>query len=290
MTDSPTQQTFAFGDLTGPISSQSIPELIESFTTADNDARQRESETIASRYEASLQSRSATKSMSPDWVASQPTTMIAKLRITPEEIEEILFHYASTSSLPKTARLAGVSDAKVRAVVFSPASQATLDSLRNAMRMSVIRKIEETQTILLDALQNETKLNDSSLTQISDVLRQISETHASLVSATSSPEALLTTVNPTDIYTGDELEYMAFLSRRLRAGGQSKSISSNSFATDEFIESDLTDAAYDVSPSAVPLDSRPRGLDPAADQAEFGADNLNLLRDFAHQVMADPTE
>ena len=194
-------------------------ELLQTLADDEDEARRRESEAIASRLRQKLvDERSPMRSMSPDYVASLPSSMIEKLRITPTEVEEILFHYAATSSIPATVRESGYGQAKVRAVVYSPNSAEPLAALRSAMRISVIRKIEETQLILLDALQNPEKLADATLTQISSILEDVSTVGENLRSA-SRESGGLASVDPATVFSGDELEYMAYLRQRLTSGG-----------------------------------------------------------------------
>lgn len=237
----------AFGETGGPPVAMT---LLQEQEAEEEARRNRESEQIARLYEAKLQERAPNRTMSPDYVAAQPTSMRAKLRVTPEEEETILFHYAATSSLARTRELAGSSDAKVRAVVYAPDLQASLAGLREAMRVSVIRKIEETQTILLDALQDSTKLEKASLSQISDILAQVSETHLNLVQATRSARISEVEVDPTSVFSGDELEYMAFLRRRLSAKSPSalpyESPSATSSSPDGGLD-DFLDPSFSVS-------------------------------------------
>lgn len=184
----------------------------------DSEQRERESELIRDRMIARHNRAYRPSVMSPEYLASLPTTLAEKLRVTPEQEEEILYHYASTSSIPKTADLAGVGVDKVRAVVYNPQSQKHLVEIRDAMRISVISKIEETQTILLDALQDPQKLSQSSLTAISSVFQEISETQLALMTASRElAGSVATLADPSSLFTGDELEYMAFLRRRLSA-------------------------------------------------------------------------
>lgn len=206
------QTGLPFGSLPGP----PIPsQLVQEMRDEDDLVRLRESEQIAEKVQKEFEKRSPNKTMSPEWLAAQPKSLKEKLRVTPEEEEDVLFHFASTSSIPQTITLSGVGQAKVRAIVYNPDSQERLATLRNAMRMSIVRKLEETQMILLDAIQDPDKLKDASVTQISSVLKDVSETHHNLLAAARSPENFLREMDPASIYTGEELELMAFLSRRL---------------------------------------------------------------------------
>lgn len=185
----------------------------------DEEQRDRENEVISQRYHQELEKRNASRSMSPDYINSLPKSLIEKLRVTPEQQEEILYYYASTSSIPKTAEASGVSLDKVRAVVYNPDSQSTISEIRDALRISVLSKISETQHALLEAIQDPQKLHDSSITQLASVFTDITESQINLTTAqreATGPSAALS--NPSEVFTGDELEYMAFLRRRLSAG------------------------------------------------------------------------
>jgi hypothetical protein len=198
------------------------PSVSASARLHEDDAarRRRESEQIQREYERELQKRSPQRTMSPEYLATLPSSLAEKLRVTPEEEELILYYYAATASVPKTAEACGVSLDKVRAIVYNPRSQSAISDFRDEMRLSVINKIEETQSALLEALQDPDKLRDSSLTQISSVFAQISETQLSLRTAErESARASASIADPTVIFTGEELEYMALLRRRVSSGG-----------------------------------------------------------------------
>ena len=195
------------------------PTVFDELTESEDERRRREHDSVAATVQKEWDRRSPQRTMSPDYVNSQPKTMRAKLGVTPEEEELTLFHYAATASIPKTVELSGVSAPKVRAVVYAPDLSASLQTLRDAMRVSVLRKIEETQEILLDALQDPSKLEKATLSQLSEVLGQVSEVHQNLVSATrGSGGAFGNSVRIEDAFTPEELEYMAFLQRRLTSG------------------------------------------------------------------------
>jgi hypothetical protein len=153
--------------------------------------------------------------------------------------------------------------------------------------MSVIRKIEETQTILLEALQDPHKLETSSLTQISDVLRDISTTQLNLLNASRSAEALIREVDPTALFSGDELEYMALLSRRLSSPTALPSGSSGGIDLDSEFQPEPTalEAEYDLSPSSEEVDISDGTTDPG--DSPSSEENLNLLKEFAHTVMKE---
>jgi len=273
-----------FTDETKPLTSS---QLLQSERDAEIELRKRESDAIASRFADELTKRSPTKTMSPDYIASQPKTAVERYRVTPEEVEEILFHYASTSSIPKTTSLTGLPVTKVRAVVYSPALQDDLANLRLAMRQTVIRKMEETQTILLDALQDPDKLLSSSLTQISDVLREVSEIQMNLVASSQQRSMGLEMINPTDIFSGDELEHMAFLRRKLQAAGSGQTALPSgglpgphdaSAVGSDYHDEDVLDPDFTLGESEEVDISDPK--DPE--------EGISLLSEFAHQVMQDP--
>lgn len=222
----------------------------------DAEARRRESEEIGSRYAAELSKRAPNQTMSPEYLATLPKSLAEKLRVTPEEEEEIFFHYASTSSIPKTASLSGLSLDKVRAIIYSPASQNSLRELREAMGASVIQKIEETQTILLEAMQDPGKLSSSSITQIASVFQDISETQMGLLAAAREQTgATVALSDPTSVFSGDELEYMAFLRRRLTAPASQLS-AGPSESTDTMSGHEFIDPEYeDVPPKKDTQDS-----------------------------------
>lgn len=185
----------------------------------DTEQRKQESELIRDRM-IDRHNRSYRPSvMSPEYLASLPASLAEKLRVTPAEEEEILYHYASTASIPKTATLTGLTLDKVRSIVYNPETQTRLADLRDAMRISVISKIEETQTVLLDAIQDPAKLNAATLTQIASVFNGISETQLALLQSTREATGGLALVaDPSSIFSGEELEFMALMRRRLATG------------------------------------------------------------------------
>lgn len=271
----------SFGDIAGFSGTVHIPS--GEISGSEDERRRRESHEIESRFADYLSKRSLTKSMSPDYVKSLPTSMKEKLRVTPEEEEAILYHYATTSSLNKTASACGVSLDKVRSVVYSPSSQTPLADLRDAMRISVITKIEETQTILLDAIQTPSKLDAASLTQLASVLSEISAVQLSLrdsLSSASRAYGLLQDADPADIFSGDELEYMAFLRRRLSLPSSASremagSISGGESAMNghEFIDPDFV-----ASPSA--------SQETKEDFSPLG--EIAGVPEFIHNLMKEP--
>lgn len=184
----------------------------------EDELRRRESEEISKRYAQDLEKRNYVTPMSPGFIAARPASMMEKLRITVEEEEEVLFHFAATRSIHKAASSCGITLDKVRAIVYAPQNQDHLGELRTAMRMSIVEKIGETQTVLLDELQNPTKLNDSSLTQIASVFETISETQVNLLRASrEAAGGSGGTIDPTAVLSAEDMEYMALLRRRLSA-------------------------------------------------------------------------
>lgn len=214
------------------------------------DRRRQESEEIEARYAEQLARRNYVTPMAPEFVASRPTSMVEKLKITPEEEEEVLFHYASTRSIHKTASSCGITLDKVRAIVYAPQNQDHLDDLRNAMRMSVIEKIGETQTVLLDEIQDPRKLTDSSLTQIASVFETISETQVNLLRASremNGPSS--NAIDPTVVLSAEDMEYMALLRRRLAAGPPPPLLSHEVDQSHVSMDGhDFVDAEYSSSP------------------------------------------
>lgn len=212
--------------------------------------RRRESEEISARYAQELEKRNYVTPMAQGFVAARPTSMMEKLRITVEEEEEALFHFAATRSIHKTASSCGISLDKVRAIVYAPQNQDHLGELRTAMRMSIVEKIGETQTVLLDELQNPVKLNDSSLTQIASVFEKISETQVNLIRASrENAGSMGNTIDPTAVFSAEDMEYMALLRRRLTSDPPPAQLphevdpSHISMAGHDFV-----DAAYSSSP------------------------------------------
>lgn len=183
---------------------------------SEYESRLNESEEIEAEVARKYDANNRRPTLSPDYLASLPKSLAEKLRVTPEEEEEILFHYASTSSIQKTALASRVPLDKVRAIVYSPRFADRLGQIRDAIRISVIQKIEETQITLLDTLQDPDKLRDASLTQIASVFSTISEAQINLLTSQGfQTGAHAAVADPSQIFSGDELEYMAFLRRRL---------------------------------------------------------------------------
>jgi len=277
--------------------------LLQKVEDEERRSRDRESLAISDRYQKTLESRGVSHTMSPDFVATQPTSLKQRLRVTPQEEEDILFHFAATASLPAASRLSGVSLDKVRAVVYAPEAQDKLASLRSAMRASIIRKIEETQTILLDAIQTPSKLDAATLSQLTDVFTKISETQVNLLSAASrSSSAYAVEVDPTTVFSGDELEYMAFLRRRLSASGESNKTAlphgestgafGNSQPADEILEGafgnsqpadEILEGAFDVSPSAIEVDISA----PSTSTASTTENSDDLTAEFLRECFED---
>lgn len=188
------------------------------FPSDDEAAKRAEaSQRIEVKYAESLSKRGSNgRSYSPDYLATLPKNAIEALGITPKEQEEILFQYASTSSIPKTVALTRLPVDKVRAVVFNPPSADIIKVMRDRMRISIISKIEETQSVLLEAMQDEHKLSNASLREISNVFSEISSSQIALITANSEmngPPELQ--VDPSEVFSGEELEYMALMRRKL---------------------------------------------------------------------------
>lgn len=215
----------------------------------DDANRLEESRQIEERFAGELAKRGpVTKSFSPDYLATLPKSAIEALGVTPQEQEEILFHYACTSSIPKTASLARVGSDKVRAVIFTPSASETLRVMRERMSVSIIDKIKDTQISLLEAMQNETKLQNAPLREISSVFSEITSSQIALMTA-STDSALPPELqaDPSDIFSGDELEYMAYMRRKMSAGPRNSRPSGDSVDHSEFAGHDLVDSEFEVS-------------------------------------------
>ena len=192
---------------------------------AEENLRRMESEKIEARLSQEHSARFQPMTKSPDYLASLPTSLAAKLRVTPEEHEEILYHFAATSSVPKTALAARVSLDKVKAVIYSPESTSTITQLRNAMRASVMQKIEETQVQLLEAIQDPTKLQATPLGILANVFTDISQTQINILKAQHEvASGSVAIADPSSLLSGDELEYMGFLRRRLSSPPRTSSL------------------------------------------------------------------
>lgn len=232
-----------------------------------------ESDEIAARYRDQLSLRGHRSPFSPDFLNRQPRSALEKLRISAEEEENVLYLYAGTYSLHQTAASAGISLEKVRAIVYSPSASQKIQAYRDQMRVSVLQKIEEAQVVLLDSMQDPSKLADSSITQISDVFVEISGVQSNLVSSLRE-SAGHTTIDPVDVLDGEDLEYLALLRRRLSVGPQSQS-------TEDLY-------SYESSPSAISAEfslGDSENLDPP--DVPSGEDSLDLASHDDPGVEAD---
>ena len=195
-----------------------------------DDLRSRENEEITERFAKQLEARGHRSPFSPDFLNSLPRSALERYRITPEQEEEILYLYAATYSLHQTARSAGLSLDKVRAVVYSPSATPKIQAYRDQLRVSVLQKIEEAQVVLLDAVQDPDKLKAASITQISDVFTDISTTQGNLLTSLREASVGSTISDPTEVFDGEDLEYIALLRRRLSIGQRPRSLN---FSTDD---------------------------------------------------------
>lgn len=191
-----------------------LTELIE-------DPRILESQEIEERLEAARQ-RPQFPYLSPSspLVTRAPKTHV-QYNIDPATEEAILFNYAMTASLKRTAEQSGVGVDKVRSVVYSPASREAIGGLREQLRVSVLQKIEETQTALLDAILDPLKLEKANLSTLSTVFAEITDKHILLAKSAQETSGLTAQLaTPTDVFSGDELEYMSLLRGRLSRRGE----------------------------------------------------------------------
>lgn len=180
--------------------------------------RVQENEEISGQFRSHLDRRGQRSNFSPSFLNSQPKSALEKFHVTTEQEEQILYLYAATYSLHQTAASSGVSLDKVRAIVYSPLSTEKINHYREEMKISVLQKIEEAQIVLLDSLQEPEKLKASSITQISEVFVEISGTQANLISTLREAYSPTSDMDPGEFFTGEELEYMKMLRRRLDIG------------------------------------------------------------------------
>lgn len=199
-----------------------------------------ENDQIGEEYRGSIEGRGRRSTLSPSYINSRPRTLAEKLHVTPEEEEHILFIFAGTYSIQQTAKSCGVTQDKVRSVVYNPEMRERIQIHRDAMRMSVLSKIEESQYVLLDAMQDPDKLKNSSITQISEVFQEISEVQGNIVTSMREAANPATTVDPIKLFTGDELEYMAMLRKRIGSGDNGPKEYPNLDAPLSSVEADFT--------------------------------------------------
>lgn len=221
-------------------------------------SRQAESEVIRADYHREIFSpnRQTEYKYSAEWLASRPKSAIEKWKVTPEEQEEIIYAYAATRSIPKTCRETGANVQKVRAVIFDEECDKMIQSLRLKMRAEVITKISETQFDLLEAIQDPGKLERATLRELSGVFTEISQAQVNLVAA-QREVALgpIANVNPEDVFTGEELQYMAMMRKRaeIASRGRGLSVEADPMAGHEFIDAMSTelDPGYEPTPSII---------------------------------------
>lgn len=195
--------------------------LMDSPTSEDfTDIQDQENLEISDRYRSHLDQRGKRNNFSPSYLNTRPRDVLEKYSITPEQEEQILYLYASTYSLHQTASSCGIPLDKVRAVVYAPQSHELIQELRATMKISVLQKIEEAQVVLLDAMQDPDKLKDTPLTSISEVFTDISGTQLNLISSLREQHSSISEVDPAEAFTGEELEYMMMLRRRLSMGSK----------------------------------------------------------------------
>lgn len=237
-------------------------------------ARLSESAEIEQRFAASLETRNlnGAHKYSAEYRVSLPKNSIEALGISAEQEEEILFQYASTYSIQKTASLAGVGVDKVRAVIFNPTNSEPIRIFREKMRVSILAKIEDTQVALLEAIQDPHKLHSSPLRELSNVFTDITASQISLMKANqeaAGPSELQ--VDPSQIFSGEELEHMAYLRRRLALtpsgsnGPSGTGVDHDPMAGHDFVdpEYETVDPGYEPIPEIVD-----RSYDPFSDKNE----------------------
>lgn len=174
---------------------------------------------IQQAFHSQLAARGQISPFSPSFLNSRPKSLAEKLRVTSEEEEKILWHYASTFSIHQTAADLSISISKVRSVVYNPEFRDRIQANRESMQVGILQKIEEAQVVLLDAIQDPEKLKNASITQISEVFTEISGTQAALISSLQAAQgSSVANVDPARVFTGEELEYMMLLRRRLDIG------------------------------------------------------------------------
>lgn len=176
-----------------------------------------ENEEIAARYHDELARRGHRVPFSPSFLEAQPRSALEKLRVTAEEEEQVLYLYAATYSIHQTASASQLPVDKVRAIVYSPSANDRIQDYRDQMKISLLQKIEETQVVLLDSIQDPNKLADASITMLSDVFVEISSTQSNLLTSLRESHTI-STVDPSELFGGEDLEYIALLRRKLALG------------------------------------------------------------------------
>lgn len=219
----------------------------------DNTDREAESAEIERRYDQYLAPRNGATEhkYSPEYMNSRPKSALEALRITPEQQELVIFHYASTSSIPKTCALTGLGSDKVRAIIFNPSSTPIIDEYRTKMRVSILGEIEKTQVDLLEAVRDQNKLKNATLREISLVFSEITTSQVSMMTASREVASggFGNSVDPTKIFSGEEMEVMALLRRKLDVG--STHVLSARETSDPMSGHDLVDTSFSLSPDAV---------------------------------------
>lgn len=239
----------------------SSPRLVQStFMEEDPTAeiRRAESDRLKAEYLKTLEPRNnqTEHKYSPNWQREQPKTAIQKYHVTPEEQEEILFQYAVTSSIPKTVKATGCDSRKVRAVIFAPDADSVIVNLRNRIRANIIDKIGETQFELLDAIQDPTKLQNAGLRELASVFSEISSTQMGLISAQKEAAGgSFAKVNPEEVFSGEDLHFMALMRRKADLASAGRSIASGGKDFSEGMEGhEFVDAASQaVDPGYEPM-------------------------------------
>jgi hypothetical protein len=199
-----------------------------------------ENQEITERFRDSLDQRGRRSNFSPTYLKALPKSMAEKLHTTPEEEEQILYLYAATYSIHKTASACGLSLDKVRAVVYSVSAQDSIAEYRDQMKISVLQKIEEAQVVLLEELQDPDKLKVASITMISEVFSEISATQANLISSIRANQSPTDNMDPGRVFSGEELEYLMLLRRRLSIGAPELPEEPDLDAPLEIIEAELS--------------------------------------------------
>lgn len=262
--------------------------MTESFYTPPpqdyESSREYENEEISGKFQAGLAQRGHRSPFSTDYLNSRPRSALERFHITAEQEEQILYLYAATYSLHQTASSSGIALDKVRAVVYSPQANERIQSYRDEMKVSLLQKIEETQVVLLDAVQDPEKLKSASITQISEVFVEISETQGNLISSLQSGGSSIREMDPTQIFDGEDLEYIALLRRRLAIGSPTRTEDHASLDSPlDLIDTDfISGDSINLDPSDFPTHDNPG---PEVDEEFTSQDNPGLEVDedvFSH--------
>jgi hypothetical protein len=275
----------------------------------DSERRSRESDDIASRYASALETKSQ-RSYSSDFVSRQNRSLMDRLHVTPEEEELVLYYFSSTASLSKTSSITGIHRDKVEAIVYSPSAKSRINDLRQEMQLSVLSKIEETQTVLLDSLQDDQRLSAAPLREIAEVFTDVSTVQLNLLSASRKlAGSTIDSVDPSALFTADELEYMAFLRKRLSLPQGAELPSGSEVDPLENFVSNGVDDSFGVDPannskflpdpSGLPVDpfgdsiSHPEGIDsfePSAPSDPLMEIVPSPLKEAPTPISSDPSD